>query len=239
MGTDHARLNDVLAAFIPSLGWPISYSARSEAPETATCLDLVDFIGQRIAKPEPFHYHSFYRHHELRFDVSAGEQEFRNEVNGLFARSRLAYEVGADMQVRRLGPSEARQLLVDLDPDSRDANLDELIREARRRFLSRAEGDQQVAIEKLWDAFERLKTIEPGTDKKAATTALLGRVAANEWRSQLDAEMHQLTKIGNTMTIRHHETDKEPIPITAVDYLFVRMASLILYLLRATGRLRT
>lgn len=237
-GTNQSRLNDVLAAFIPDLSWPPEYVDRDVVPETYQILDLIDFIGQRIAKPKPGPYHSYYRHNELNFDVPTGREEFRHEVNLLFARSGLAYEVSPDMEVERIGPPEARQTLVDLDPDSGDEIFDNLVIEARRRFLSRNRGDQSVGLEKLWDAFERLKTLEPGKDKKSRMNALLDRLSSGSWRGHLDAEAMQLTGIGNSMTIRHFETGKEPLPDGATDYLFTRMASLMLYILRSTGRLR-
>jgi hypothetical protein len=57
------------------------------------------------------------------------------------------------------------------------------------------------------------------------------------WRTALDTEAKTLTLLGNSMQIRHFETGKEPVPDDAVDYLFTRLAALMLYLLRATGRL--
>ncbi|GAB3946938.1 hypothetical protein GCM10027614_41300 [Micromonospora vulcania] len=142
------------------------------------------------------------------------------------------------MEVERLGPSEARQTLVDLDPDSGDEIFDDLVLEAKRRFLSRDPGDHSVGLEKLWDAFERLKTLGPGKDKKSQMNALLDRLSSGSWRAHLDAEAMQLTGIGNSMTIRHFEIGKESLPDGATDYLFTRMASLMLYILRSTGRLQ-
>lgn len=237
-GTNQSRLNDVLAAFIPDLSWPFGYLDRDSVPETHQILDLIDFIGQHIAKPKAGPYHSYYRHNELNFDVQKGREEFRREVNLLFARSGLAYEVSPDMEVQRIGPAEVRQTLADLDPDSGDEIFDGLLLEARRRFLSRDRGDQSVGLEKLWDAFERLKTLEPGKDKKSRMSVLLDRVSTGSWRTHLDTEAMQLTNIGNSMTIRHFETGKEPLPDGAIDYLFTRMASLMLYILRSTGRLK-
>lgn len=49
--------------------------------------------------------------------------------------------------------------------------------------------------------------------------------------------MLALTKIGNAFNLRHHETDKHPVPPEAYDYLYSRMGSLIITLLRESNRL--
>jgi hypothetical protein len=122
-----------------------------------------------------------------------------------------------------------------------DAKLDELLRDAATRFLSRNPQDRADALEKLWDAFERLKTLENPSDKKASITALLAKAAGGGvlFHGHLEAECVDLTKIGNDFQIRHFEVNKQPLPApieTSVDYLFTRLLSLIAYLLRKTGR---
>ena len=232
-GTNHGLLSDTLEALIPELSWPLDQNA----PDTETVLDLLDFVGQRAALPVEKTWHPFFQHHELSFDVQKGRVAFRADVEEIFARMGIAYQINSRMTVHRLGPPEARETIADLDPDSGDATLDKLISDARRRFLSRQPQEARVALEKLWDGFERLKTLEPGHDKKARVNTLLDQAGAGAWRTALDTEAKALTLLGNSMQIRHFETGKEPVPDDAVDYLFTRLAALMLYLLRATGRL--
>ena len=232
-GTDQELLSDTLEALIPELSWPLGQNA----PDTETVLDVLDFVGQRVALPIEKSWHSFFQHHELSFDVQKGRVAFRADVEEIFARMGIAYQINSRMTVHRLGPPEARETIADLDPDSGDATLDKLIRDARRRFLSRQPQEARVALEKLWDGFERLKTLEPGHDKKARVNALLDQAGTGAWRTALDTEAKALTLIGNSMQIRHFETGKEPVPDDAVDYLFTRLATLMLYLLRSTDRL--
>ncbi len=233
-GTNHRDLSDTLEALVPELSWPLD---RGDVPDTETVLDLLDFVGQRVAFPVEESWHDFFHHHELSFDVQEGQDAFRADVDEIFARRGIAYQIDPDMIVHRLGPPEARETIADLDPDSGDATLDDLIRDARQRFLSRQPQEARVALQKLWDGFERLKTLEPGQDKKAQVNALLDQAGTGAWRSRLNEEARALTDIGNSMQIRHFETGKEPVPDDAVDYLFTRLATLMLYLLRATGRL--
>ena len=67
-------------------------------------------------------------------------------------------------------------------------------------------------LEKLWDAFERINTLEPGIDKKVAADTMLNRVArsGSRFRQALANEAVALTNIGNSHRIRHSETSQEP-----------------------------
>ena len=119
-----------------------------------------------------------------------------------------------------------------------DAILNKLLESARVKFLSDDQNLRREALEKLWDAWERLKTIEPGKDKKDSTRILLDKATPDRnFRKTLEDEAMQLTAIGNSYMIRHTEIGK--IPITSpeqTNYLFYRMFSLIRFLLRSTAR---
>jgi len=219
---------------LPNLEYPLD---RHEVPELFDVLDLIEFIGQHISLPNKNWWHSYFRHYELDFDREDGKHRFRQDVNYVFERNGVAFTLDKVMRVRRLGPPESRQVVAELTPDSGDSKLDALVVDARNRFLSARPGDRHLALEKLWDAFERLKTLESGTNKKQQVSALLERVSSGEWRERLNAEMQELTTIGNAMQIRHFETNKEEVPEPAIDYLFTRLSSMTLYLLRETGRL--
>jgi hypothetical protein len=108
---------------------------------------------------------------------------------------------------------------------------------AREKFLNRSLETPRESLEKIWDAWERLKTLEPG-DKKTSVTLLLNKAAAEpSFRARLETEARELTEIGNKFMIRHTEIDKVPIELSDhVDYLFLRMFALIRLLLHMTGR---
>src|SRR5690606_19823048 len=65
------------------------------------------------------------------------------------------------------------ELLFDRGFQTKDEDLNNLIVEARDRFLR--PGDQQVALEKLWDAFERIKTYF-SSDKKSSSKLLITKL---------------------------------------------------------------
>lgn len=233
--TDRRNLVDLLDALVPDLGrWPPD---RDHVPSEDIVFDLVDFVAQRVAEPQQRSWHEWYRHYELDFDVKAGRAHFRQDVNQLCARTGVAFELSGNMRVVRLGPPESRAVLADLRPETGDTVLDGLLTDARVRFLSRSTGEERIGLEKLWDAFERLKTLEPGADKKASVQALLDRAASGEMRACMEREAMELTEIGNRMQIRHFERSKFPVTDDDVDYLFTRMVALVVQLLRRTGRL--
>src|ERR1700730_4158131 len=94
------------------------------------------------------------------------------------------------------------------------------------------------SVESLWDAFERLKTVDAAGNKRAGIAALLdGAAGGPRFRQFLEAEARSLTEAGNAFQIRHHEVGQEAIASSAaVDYLFHRLFALTQLLLAARGR---
>jgi|SRR5215213_5140738 len=118
-----------------------------------------------------------------------------------------------------------------------DTELDELLRDARAAYLSRNRALCREAVQKLWDAWERLKTIEPGKDKRASVTAMLHRASTRPlFREALEREAAELTRIGNSSHIRHSEVGQEALTATEYDYLFNRLFALIRLILLTTDR---
>ncbi|MEV0534734.1 hypothetical protein [Kitasatospora sp. NPDC050463] len=253
-GTDEVAFLDSLGVLVPSLTRTALLDPDHQ-PATLAILDVIDFVALNIDKPARRAHHSFMQHDHLFFDdqreadpyrfntpaLTPGQAEFQRDIELIFARNGIAFTLGDDLRIRRLGPPESRSVISDFKPATGDEALDAKLTEAVTRFLSTSPSDRQDALEKLWDGFERLKTLElGGKDKKASATQLLDRAAhgSEAFRMVLEQEFKALTEIGNRFTIRHHEHDKHPVPAdAAVDYLFVRMLSLVSQILRATGRL--
>jgi len=117
------------------------------------------------------------------------------------------------------------ELLFDKQLQTEDSQLNNLIREAKERFFY--PNDKHVALEKLWDAFERVKTYYDA-DKKQSSKRLLDFTSREFDYETLKKEFVELTGIGNKFRIRHHETDKIEITDNKhINYLFFRMLSLI------------
>lgn len=119
------------------------------------------------------------------------------------------------------------ELLFDNKANTSDKELNKLIEEAKERFFN--PNDKQVAIEKLWDAFERLKThfTHEGLKKNQSADKLTTLISENFDKDFIDEEFKKLTTIGNGYRIRHHEADKKELAPVHMNYFFFRMLSLI------------
>ena len=126
------------------------------------------------------------------------------------------------------------QYFSDRENGPRRRTLDSMLESARIKFLNPNPQIRRESLEKLWDAWERLKTIEPGADKKDQTKALLDKAATEPvFRDLLEQEAKALNAIGNTFQIRHSETTQTPLQSDShVDYLFHRLFSLIWMLVK-------
>lgn len=115
--------------------------------------------------------------------------------------------------------------LVDFQIDDHEFN--KLVEQA---FQYYREARIDTATEKIWDAFERIKTFYKQYDKKGSITKLIDIVSKNnaEYREMVEEEFTSLTKLGNDFRIRHHETNKKDICCKEhYDYLFHRCIAVL------------
>lgn len=222
--TDERSLRLAVLAEHPDVAWPLDAQAVPDAPAV---LDLIEYLHRIASGPELEDYHSFFGHHHLSFNRQRGQAMFRNEVNRILARNRLAYEIQETGLARRLLEPVLQEQLRGGLPASGDERVDELVGQADERFLHPDPAAARDALEKLWDAFERVKTVlDP--DKRAGTSKLIDAATSTGQSGELiEAEVRTLTTIGNSFHIRHHETTRHPVPDELVDYLFVRMYGLL------------
>jgi hypothetical protein len=123
-------------------------------------------------------------------------------------------------------------------PSSSDETLDKLLQEACRKFKDPAPQSLQDATEKLWDSWERIKSLENPDNKKQSVKVLLEKATTDNvsFYNYLDQEANALTEIGNKFQLRHFEVGKQPLTPAQLDYLFYRLYSLIRFLLLAHTR---
>ena len=115
-----------------------------------------------------------------------------------------------------------------------DQKLDEILSDARKKYFSTDPSSHKEAVERLWDAWERLKTLENPNNKKKSIEKLLDKAATEkEFRELLEEEATKLTTIGNKFHIRHAEVGQIEIErVEHFDYLFHRLLSMILLLIK-------
>ncbi len=235
-GCDRRAFCRVLCAEIPLIDWPLGAEA---VPRTPVILDLLEFCASAVGEPIKGAYHPYYRHYHLTWDHNAGLAAFVAEVNLLLRRNGVAFEMDADGFARRVLPDFVAKTAGSTMFQTGDSELDRLLEGARTRFMSPKIDERRDALEKLWDAFERLKTLQPGSNKKSQAEALLDLAASpgTRLRVKLAEEAHALTSIGNEFRIRHSEVSQEPVDRPEqLDWLYVRMFALVRLLLNSSGR---
>lgn len=234
-GCDVSKLKGALEAY--NLVWPEEWRRAEKIPADGQIFDLVEFSYEHVAFPEPYQFHSYWRHDHFNYDQEKGRAVFTEEINRVFERHGIAFEL-VEGEVTRMAPTGLQEALAETVFRTGDAELNRLLETARQKFLNRSLDVRKEGLEKLWDAWERLKTIEPGSDKKLMAKAILDKAADEPvLRERLEIEARELNFIGNNMMIRHTEVGKPPIAESAqVDYLFHRMFAMIRLLLRSSSR---
>ena len=135
------------------------------------------------------------------------------------------------------GPPDLAPILKSAVFKTGDDTLNELLEDARQKFTSPSLKVRKEALERIWDAFERMKTVETGKDKATLAALLAKAIPDPDMRDGINREMADLTEIGNTYMIRHTEVGKRPIAKSEqVDYFFQRMFGVVRLLLKGTGR---
>ena len=125
------------------------------------------------------------------------------------------------------------ELLHNEPPKTPDKELNALISDARDFIQKPGIQNKQAALMYIWGAFERMKTYYEEEDKKNSTKKIISKVSVELDTDLFDNEFKKLTYIGNNYRIRHHETNKKEIKDSdTVNYLFIRIYSLIDFCLR-------
>lgn len=158
------------------------------------------------------------------FEKHNTSNDFATRVNALFKSNDVAYKMERGRIVSTLGIVIDKNTLSEISENG----LKELLSEANEYYQK---DNKKIAVEKLWDAFERLKTYySPALNKAASADKIVDDMSASEphYQALYKAEFKALTDIGNNFRIRHHETTK--IDITdnrQYDYFYKRCLALI------------
>ena len=246
-GCDTDALAASVIAEMPGLAWPLETMCLVEdgflsqrepfAPDTLLILDFIEFIYASVAKPIPGKHHDFFSHHHLTFDQQSGQEEFRATVNRIFSRNGVAFEMLSTGRIVRVLPPVLGEDLKRTIFRTGDRTLDNMLDECRAKFSERNPLVRREALERLWDGWERLKSLADPGDKKRSIKIILDATAAEpSLRARLEGEATELNSIGNSHLIRHSEVNQVPvIDVDQVDYLFHRLFAMIQLILRKKG----
>jgi len=130
-GCDVQAFRQVLGAEVPWIEWSLSPNV---VPDTPVILDLLEFCASAVGEPIQGAYHSYYRHHHLSWDRDAGLARFVADVDLLFRRNAVAYELTATGEARRLLPQAIANTIGWASFHTGDAETDKLLEAARQRI---------------------------------------------------------------------------------------------------------
>ena len=237
--SDSEGLGRLFKAEIKSIDWPLN---STSTPNTSDLLNAIEFFWRHVSQVFAHSGHSspswgFQHHHYISFDRSLGRKEYKNDVNRLLRRCAHPYlldELGKAK--RRLLPL-VQAVIRATQFRTSDSELDRLLCEACEKFESPDLVTQREALKRLWDAWERLKSLLLPSDKAESTKKLLDEfVQEAQLREKVEEDARALTWIGNNLMIRHTEVNRPPIPKSEhVDYLSLRLLALVSSILKSRG----
>lgn len=167
------------------------------------------------------------------FSRNLRNEDFENQINEIFKLNQLNIQFDNGYINYISADSKLYEIKVPIE----EYGLDELIIDAKRFFDN---GDKATAVEKLWDAFERLKTYySPIMDKKQSANRIIKELSYGNKNieSIFCEEFKCLTHIGNDFRIRHHETTKKDIKKELhYEYFYKRCMALISVAMERIGR---
>ena len=244
-GFDENLFRDLLRAEVPNIEYPFQ-SIGNISPfedekiqqerlqnEQYAVLDTIEFVFDHLndSIKDPRHFHEYFHHYELVFvDGNDEKDKFRTAINELFRRNGVQFILSEKGRIVRVLPPGIAETAVK-SSSTKDVIIHDYISFAIDRFHSPRLDERKIGLERLWDAFERIKTAyRPDLSKKESIEALICAVSlGNEtYKNSITNECICLTEIGNSYQIRHHEVDKVPIDNgSMVDYFFTRMLATI------------
>jgi hypothetical protein len=253
-GCNKTQLEDVLKGEIPDLPIPVVPARTYEQtfddfleedndqlhmqkrnredglPDRYTILDFLQFLHENIRDPEVIKYHSYWSHNHYIFsDDGVFKSQFRDRINTILRRNGIVFFLDEDGLIKRSIPKSIAKIITDIRFNTGDKRLNELLETAYSKFVLPRPESRIESLEKIWDAFERMKTYFE-ENKKLSAPKLIEIISEDNilFSESLNNEFSQLTKIGNEFQIRHFERDKVKLESNLhIDYLFYRMSSLI------------
>ena len=158
------------------------------------------------------------------FEKYNAHNDFATKINALFKLNSVAYKMEQGQIVSTFDVAIDKKDISGIT----EKGLKELLGEANDYYRA---GNKQIAVEKIWDAFERLKTYySPALNKAASADKIIDDMSNSnaDFKNMYETEFRALTKIGNDFRIRHHETTKVDITDSRqYDYFYRRCLALI------------
>ena len=221
------RTSHLLTEFFQNLGHNFTHNGETrkywvqERLEELNIKEIHNLISSGLFKKKYFIEWSKANSLDLNLSLKKATNEFKEFIqNSITANDYFDLSSVLDMNINI-------ELLFDNEAKTSDIELNTLIEEAKERFINPK--DKQIALEKIWDAFERIKTYfsAEGLKKNHSASKLVEIISDNFDKDFMNDEFKKLTNIGNSYRIRHHEVDKIELTPEHTNYFFFRMLTLI------------
>ena len=196
-------------------------------------LDYIEYIGKNMRDYQEKDYHSFFGHTHIHFLKSDQcFDDYQDEINEIFQKTGLQYILTDDKRIERVvDNNEVLEVAKETVEDLKEKGAKDLIKGSLQLYKSPRPESRRDAMEKIWDAFERIKTYYTNMDKKHSSAKIIQNISEGNasYHDLIENEFRKLTEIGNNYRIRHHETDKIDINNPDFyDYFYERCLSLVM-----------
>jgi len=241
-GLDNEKFNNELTFEIPTLfrnkyniiAKPSNISGFGKVDDfdQFALLDLIEFIGQNCRDFSNRDYHDYFRHYHLNlYNTDNIYKYFQQEINNIFEKTGLLFTLTSNKIIERVIDNDVLSDKIENDiKNIKEQGTKQLLEEAITLFKQPNPTANKNAVEKIWDALERLKTYYVTLDKKGSVSIIIDNMSNGQdnFIKLFNDEFKTLTDIGNNFRIRHHETNKTDInDVRHYDYFFNRCLALI------------
>jgi hypothetical protein len=174
--TNTNKLSDELEVYT-GLTWPLETTKepynyfedrKPYIPTKYEIFDTLEFLFHKVSTPHDGYYHSFFNHHHLNFtNDGVAKIGFSNEINNLFNATGMIYEFNPiNGHVETVVGEETKQLINNaLTGKMMDAEYKGMLEAACIQITNFRIDIAYQGLEKLWDAYERLKCYFDPKDK--------------------------------------------------------------------------
>ena len=235
-GLNMSKLDSHLKFEIPTLyrnyaGQITTPSAHSEFDPFAI-FDLIEFFVSQMRDIYRRTWHEYFKHRDFDYGNTIEiRATFRKRINEEFVKMGLLYTLTEQQQIERVVENGVlSEEIENAVKNVGEQGLKGLLQEAIFLHKSPYPADHKDAVEKIWDALERLKTYHAHLDKKQSLAKIIGDMSGEQeaFAVLFNDEFKALTAIGNDFRIRHHEINRTDIlDDKHYDYFFNRCMSLI------------
>lgn len=233
---NHSQFENRMAIKIPNIFRDeyghIAVPQYNDEYDQYSLIDLIEYIAENIKDISE----GWNNHHQNYWYINCLDTinvfaSFQNEINEIFQESGVLFTLTSKKIIERV--VENTPLSPEIETEIQqisESGTRELMIDAIALYKTPNPAARQDSVEKMWDALERLKTYYTDLSKANSATKVVNDMSNEnpEFIKIFDDEFKQLTNIGNSFRIRHHETNRIDITDNRhYDYFFNRCLSLI------------